>query len=123
MVAVRTKRIRAAKMFQELRQVSGQNVTSFVFSSRSILTSRSADLSVVVGKVVVEADEVMVVGGRKVPEELEVLVMKVAGVVKAMVEKKVGSETGSVRFSFRWWFTFSSLGVFKVSNPGRWSKL
>ena len=123
MVAVRTKRIRAAKMFQELMQVSGKNVTSFVFSSRSILASRSADLSVVVEKVVEEADEVVVVGGKKVPEGLEVLVMKVAGVVKAMVEKKVGSETGSVRFSFRWWFTFSSLGVFKVSNPGRWSKL
>ena len=123
MVAVRTKRIRAAKMFQELMQVSGKNVTSFVFSSRSILASRSADLSVVVEKVVEEADEVVVVGGKKVPEGLEVLVMKVAGVVKAMVEEKVGSETGSVRFSFRWWFTFSSLGVFKVSNPGRWSKL
>ena len=123
MVAVRTKRIRAAKMFQELMQVSGKNVTSFVFSSRSILASRSADLSVVVEKVVEEADEVVVVGGKKVPEGLEVLVMKVAGVVKAMVEKKVGSETGSVRFSFRWWFFFSSLGVFKVSNPGRWSKL
>ena len=122
MVAVRTKRIRAAKMFQELRQVSGQNVTSFVFSSRSILTSRSADLSVVVEKVVEEADEVMVVGGRKVPEELEVLVMKVVGVVKAMVEKKVGSETGSVRFFFKWWFTFFSLGVVKVSNLGLWSK-
>ena len=77
-VAVRTKRIRAAKMFQELRQVSGQNVTSFVFSSRSILTSRSADLSVVVGKVVMEADEVMMVGGEKVAEEWEVLVMEVA---------------------------------------------
>ena len=123
MVAVRTKRIRAAKMFQELMQVSGKNVTSFVFSSRSILASRSADLSVVVEKVVEEADEVVVVGGKKVPEGLEVLVMKVAGVVKAMVEKKVGSETGSVRFSFRWWFTFFSLGVVKVSNPGLWSKL
>ena len=123
MVAVRTKRIRAAKMFQELMQVSGKNVTSFVFSSRSILASRSADLSVVVEKVAEEADEVMVVGGRKVPEELEVLVMKVAGVVKAMVEKKVGSETGSVRFFFKWWFTFFSLGVVKVSNPGLWSKL
>ena len=123
MVAVRTKRIRAAKMFQELMQVSGKNVTSFVFSSRSILASRSADLSVVVEKVAEEADEVMGVGGRKVPEELEVLVMKVAGVVKAMVEKKVGSETGSVRFFFKWWFTFFSLGVVKVSNPGLWSKL
>ena len=121
-VAVRTKRIRAAKMFQELRQVSGQNVTSFVFSSRSILTSRSADLSVVVGKVVVEADEVMVVGGEKVPEELEVLVMEVAGVVNAMVEEKVGSEAGSVRFFFKWWFIFFSLGVVKVSNLGFWSK-
>ena len=123
MVAVRTKRIRAAKMFQELMQVSGKNVTSFVFSSRSILASRSADLSVVVEKVVEEADEVVVVGGKKVPEGLEVLVMKVAGVVKAMVEKKVGSETGSVRFFFKWWFTFFSLGVVKVSNPGLWSKL
>ena len=121
-VAVRTKRIRAAKMFQELRQVSGQNVTSFVFSSRSILTSRSADLSVVVEKVVEEADEVVVVGGKKVPEGVEVLLMKVAGVVKAMVEKKVGSETGSVRFFFKWWFTFFSLGVVKVSNLGLWSK-
>ena len=123
MVAVRTKRIRAAKMFQELMQVSGKNVTSFVFSSRSILASRSADLSVVVEKVVEEADEVVVVGGKKVPEGVEVVVMKVVGVVKAMVEKKVGSETGSVRFSFRWSFIFFSLGVFKVSNPGRWSKL
>ena len=123
MVAVRTKRIRAAKMFQELMQVSGKNVTSFVFSSRSILASRSADLSVVVEKVVEEADEVVVVGGKKVPEGLEVLVMKVAGVVKAMVEEKVGSETGSVRFFFKWWFTFFSLGVVKVSNPGLWSKL
>ena len=123
MVAVRTKRIRAAKMFQELMQVSGKNVTSFVFSSRSILASRSADLSVVVEKVVEEADEVVVVGGKKVPEGLEVLVMKVAGVVKAMVEEKVGSETGSVRFFFKWWFTFFSLGVVKGSNPGLWSKL
>ena len=122
MVAVRTKRIRAAKTFQELMQVSGKNVTSFVFSSRSILASRSADLSVVVEKVVEEADEVVVVGGKKVPEGLEVLVMKVAGVVKAMVEKKVGSETGSVRFFFKWWFTFFSLGVVKVSNLGLWSK-
>ena len=123
MVAVRTKRIRAAKTFQELMQVSGKSVTSFVFLSRSILASRSADLSVVVEKVVEEADEVVVVGGKKVPEGLEVLVMKVAGVVKAMVEKKVGSETGSVRFFFKWWFTFFSLGVVKVSNPGLWSKL
>ena len=116
MVAVRTKRTRAARTFKELMQVSGRSVTS-------ILASRSADLSVVVEKVVEEADEVVVVGGKKVPEGLEVLVMKVAGVVKAMVEKKVGSETGSVRFSFRWWFTFFSLGVVKVSNPGLWSKL
>ena len=123
MVAVRTKRIRAAKTFQELMQVSGKSVTSFVFLSRSILASRSADLSVVVEKVVEEADEVVVVGGKKVPEGLEVLVMKVAGVVKAMVEEKVGSETGSVRFFFKWWFTFFSLGVVKVSNPGLWSKL
>ena len=122
MVAVRTKRIRAAKMFQELMQVSGKNVTSFVFSSRSILASRSADLSVVVEKVVEEADEVVVVGGKKVPEGVEVLVMKVVGVVKAMVEEKVGSETGSVRFFFKWWFTFFSLGVVKVSNLGLWSK-
>ena len=123
MVAVRTKRTRAAKTFQELMQVSGKSVTSFVFLSRSILASRSADLSVVVEKVVEEADEVVVVGGKKVPEGLEVLVMKVAGVVKTMVEEKVGSETGSVRFFFKWWFTFFSLGVVKVSNPGLWSKL
>ena len=123
MVAVRTKRIRAAKMFQELMQVSGRNVTSFVFSSRSILASRSADLSVVVEKVVEEADEEVVMVGKKVPEGVEVVVMKVVGVVKAMVEKKVGSETGSVRFFFKWWFTFFSLGVVKVSNPGLWSKL
>ena len=122
MVAVRTKRIIAAKMFQELMQVSGRNVTSFVFSSRSILASRSADLSVVVEKVVEEADEVVVVGGKKVPEGVEVVVMKVVGVVKAVVEKKVGSETGSVRFFFKWWFTFFSLGVVKVSNLGFWSK-
>ena len=123
MVAVRTKRTRAAKTFKELMQVSGKSVTSIAFLSRSILASRSADLSVVVEKVVEEADEVVVVGGKKVPEGLEVLVMKVAGVVKAMVEKKVGSETGSVRFFFKWWFTFFSLGVVKVSNPGLWSKL
>ena len=123
MVAVRTKRTRAAKTFKELMQVSGKSVTSIAFLSWSILASRSADLSVVVEKVVEEADEVVVVGGKKVPEGLEVLVMKVAGVVKAMVEEKVGSETGSVRFSFRWWFTFFSLGVFKVSSPGLWSKL
>ena len=77
----------------------------------------------VVEKVVEEAEEVVLVGGKKVPEGLEVLVMKVAGVVKAMVEEKVGSETGSVRFFFKWWFTFFSLGVVKVSNPGLWSKL
>ena len=123
MVAVRTKRTRAAKTFKELMQVSGKSVTSIAFLSWSILASRSADLSVVVEKVVEEADEVVVVGGKKVPEGLEVLVMKVAGVVKAMVEKKVGSETGSVRFFFKWWFTFFSLGVVKVSNPGLWSKL
>ena len=123
MVAVRTKRTRAAKTFKELMQVSGKRVTSIAFLSWSILASRSADLSVVVEKVVEEADEVVVVGGKKVPEGLEVLVMKVAGVVKAMVEKKVGSETGSVRFFFKWWFTFFSLGVVKVSNPGLWSKL
>ena len=123
MVAVRTKRTRAAKTFKELMQVSGKSVTSIAFLSWSILASRSADLSVVVEKVVEEADEVMVVGGRKVPEELEVLVMEVAGVVNAMVEEKVGSEAGSVRFFFKWWFTFFSLGVVKVSNPGLWSKL
>ena len=123
MVAVRTKRTRAAKTFKELMQVSGKSVTSIAFLSWSILASRSADLSVVVEKVVEEADEVVVVGGKKVPEGLEVLVMKVAGVVKAMVEEKVGSETGSVRFFFKWWFTFFSLGVVKVSNPGLWSKL
>ena len=123
MVAVRTKRTRAAKTFQELMQVSGKSVTSFVFLSRSILASRSADLSVVVEKVVEEADEVVVMVGKKVPEGVEVVVMKVVGVVKAMVEKKVGSETGSVRFFFKWWFTFFSLGVVKVSNPGLWSKL
>ena len=116
MVAVRTKRTRAARTFKELMQVSGKSVTS-------ILASRSADLSVVVEKVVEEADEVVVMVGKKVPEGVEVVVMKVVGLVKAMVEKKEGSETGSVRFSFRWWFTFFSLGVFKVSNPGRWSKL
>ena len=123
MVAVRTKRTRAAKTFKELMQVSGKSVTSIAFLSWSILASRSADLSVVVEKVVEEADEEVVMVGKKVPEGVEVVVMKVVGVVKAMVEKKVGSETGSVRFSFRWWFIFSSLGVFKVSNPGRWSKL
>ena len=123
MVAVRTKRTRAAKTFKELMQVSGKSVSSIAFLFWSILASRSADLSVVVEKVVEEADEVVVVGGKKVPEGLEVLVMKVAGVVKAMVEKKVGSETGSVRFFFKWWFTFFSLGVVKVSNPGLWSKL
>ena len=116
MVAVRTKRTRAARTFKELMQVSGKSVTS-------ILASRSADLSVVVEKVVEEADEVVVMVGKKVPEGVEVVVMEVVGVVKAMVEKKVGSETGSVRFSFRWWFTFFSLGVVKVSNPGLWSKL
>ena len=123
MVAVRTKRTRAAKTFKELMQVSGKSVTSIAFLSWSILASRSADLSVVVEKVVEEADEVVVMVGKKVPEGVEVVVMKVVGLVKAMVEKKVGSETGSVRFSFRWWFTFFSLGVFKVSNPGLWSKL
>ena len=123
MVAVRTKRTRAAKIFQELMQVSGKSVTSFVFLSRSILASRSADLSVVVEKVVEEADEEVVMVGKKVPEGVEVVVMKVVGVVKAVVEKKVGSEIGSVRFFFKWWFTFFSLGVVKVSNPGLWSKL
>ena len=123
MVAVRTKRTRAAKTFKELMQVSGKSVTSIAFLSWSILASRSADLSVVVEKVVEEADEVVVVVGKKVSEGVEVVVRRVVGLVKAMVEKKVGSETGSVRFSFRWWFTFSSLGVFKVSNSGRLSKL
>ena len=123
MVAVRTNRIRAAKTFKELMQVSGKSVTSIAFLSRSILASRSADLSVVVEKVVEEADEEVVMVGKKVPEGVEVVVMKVVGVVKAMVEKKVGSETGSVRFFFKWWFTFFSLGVVKVSNPGLWSKL
>ena len=122
MVAVRTKRTRAAKTFKELMQVSGKSVTSIAFSSRSILASRSADLSVVVEKVVEEADEEVVMVGKKVPEGVEVVVMKVVGVVKAMVEKKVGSETGSVRFFFKWWFTFFSLGVVKVSNLGLWSK-
>ena len=123
MVAVRTKRTRAAKTFKELMQVSGKSVTSIAFLSWSILASRSADLSVVVEKVVEEADEEVVMVGKKVPEGVEVVVMKVVGVVKAMVEKKVGSETGSVRFFFKWWFTFFSLGVVKVSNPGLWSKL
>ena len=123
MVAVRTKRTRAAKTFKELMQVSGKSVTSIVFLFWSIWASRSSDLSVVVKKVVEVADEVVVVVGKKVLEGVEVVVRRVVGLVKAMVEKKVGSETRSVRFSFRWWFTFSSLGVFKVSNPGRWSKL
>ena len=123
MVAVRTKRTRAAKTFKELMQVSGKSVTSIVFLSWSIWASRSSDLSVVVKKVVEVADEVVVVVGKKVSEGVEVVVRRVVGLVKAMVEKKVGSETGSVRFSFRWWFIFSSLEVFKVSNPGRWSKL
>ena len=123
MVAVRTKRTRAAKTFKELMQVSGKSVTSIAFLSWSILASRSADLSVVVEKVVEEADEEVVMVGKKVPEGVEVVVMKVVGLVKAMVEKKVGSETGSVRFFFKWWFTFFSLGVVKVSNPGLWSKL
>ena len=123
MVAVITKRTRAAKTFKELMQVSGKSVTSIVFLSWSIWASRSSDLSVVVKKVVEVADEVVVVVGKKVSEGVEVVVRRVVGLVKAMVEKKVGSETGSVRFSFRWWFIFFSLGVFKVSNPGRWSKL
>ena len=122
MVAVRTNRIRAAKTFKELMQVSGKSVTSIAFLSRSILASRSADLSVVVEKVVEEADEEVVMVGKKVPEGVEVVVMKVVGVVKAVVEKKVGSEIGSVRFFFKWWFTFFSLGVVKVSNLGLWSK-
>ena len=116
MVAVRTKRTRAAKTFKELMQVSGKSVTSIAFLSWSILASRSADLSVVVEKVVEEADEVVVVVGKKVPEGVEVVVMRVVGLVKAMVEKKVGSETGSVRFSFRWWFFFSSLGKASIPN-------
>ena len=94
MVAVKAKRTRAAKTFKELMQVSGNSVTSIVFLSWSIWASKSSGLAVVAKEVAKVVDEVVVVVGKEVSEGVEVVVRMVEELVKAMVEKKVGSETG-----------------------------
>ena len=127
MVAVRTKRTRAAKTFKELMQVSGKSVTSIVFLSWSIWASRSSDLSVVVKKVVEVADEVVVVVGKKVSEGVEVVVRRVVGLFKAKGERFVSRYIVNAIYCIIWKYRDIAifrkyrdiLTIFSVSDNGQ----